>query len=273
MISPVRLAPQFHERIWGVRDLAPWFAEKRAGKKLGEAWFIADPPLPILPKFLFTSEKLSVQVHPDGECGVGKTEMWHILRAEPGATIALGFTRPVAADEMRRAAMSGDIEELLSWNPVAPGETYFIPAGTVHAIGAGLTICELQQNSDITYRLYDYGRPRELHLDAGVAATNFEGWRHPGASVEKALADGWTRLVECRHFTTDALRLSGGISYRPDPARPELLICVAGEGELNGEAFSAGAVWLVPEGCGPIRIESAGAKFLRSFQDSETNSL
>lgn len=266
MSSPVRLAPTFHERVWGVQDLAPWFAEKRADTKLGEAWFTVTPPLEILPKFLFTSEKLSVQVHPDGENGVGKTEMWHILRAEPGARIALGFTRPVAADEMRQAAVTGEIEKLLRWIGVAPGETYFVPAGTVHAIGGGLTICEIQQNSDITYRLYDYGRRRELHLDSGIAAVNLDLWRHPGASLGTALPDGWTRLVECHYFTTDSLQISGESSYQPDRTRPELLICIAGDGRLDGELFSAGAVWYLPKDCESIKIETAGAtKFLRSF--------
>jgi len=266
MSAPVRLAPTFHERVWGVRDLAPWFAEKRADTKLGEAWFTAEPPLAILPKFLFTSEKLSVQVHPDGPSGIGKTEMWHILRTEPGATIALGFTRPVSADEMRQAAVTGEIEKLLRWIPVAPGQTYFIPAGTVHAIGAGLTICELQQNSDITYRLYDYGRRRELHLDAAIAATNFDAWRHPGPAAETTLPDGWTRLVECRYFTTDSLQVSRAASYQPARSRSELLICIAGDGRLNGEPFSAGDVWSVPKDSEPIRVETAGgSKFLRSF--------
>ena len=267
MSSPVRLAPKFYERVWGVHDLAPWFAERRADTKLGEAWFTTTPSLTILPKFLFTSEKLSVQVHPEGDVGVGKTEMWHILCAEPGASIALGFTRPVAADELRQAAVSGEIEKLLRWIAVAPGETYFIPAGTVHAIGAGLTICEIQQNSDITYRLYDYQRPRDLHLDDGIAAANLEAWRHPGASVETPLPDGWTRLAECPHFTTDSRQINGEFRYQPDRTRSELLICIGGSGLLNGEPFSAGAVWIVPKDSAPIKIESGGdVKFLRSAQ-------
>ena len=274
MTSAVRLAPEFHERPWGVGDLTPWFPEKpRAGKKLGEAWFLVQPPLPILLKFLFTSEKLSVQVHPDGECGVGKTEMWHILRADPGARISLGFTRPVGPQELREAAASGEIEGLLRSIEVAPGETYLIPAGTVHAIGAGLTILEIQQNSDITYRLYDYGRPRELHLDLGTAAANLDSWRHPGASTPAPLPDGWTRLAECRHFATDSLQIDGRLSYQPDRTRFELLTCIEGAGRLNGAPFTAGAVWLVPEGCGPVRIESQPvARMLRSYLPGSTSS-
>jgi mannose-6-phosphate isomerase len=265
---PVRLAPSFHERVWGSRDLAPWFPEagQRGGGELGEVWFTADPPLPILVKFLFTSANLSVQVHPDGPCGIGKTEMWHILRADPGARIALGFTRPVAAEELRRAAQSGEIETLLRWITVGAGETYFIPAGTVHAIGAGLAICEIQQNSDITYRLYDYGRPRQLHLDQGLAAADLDAWRHPGACPAEDLGDGWQRLAACEHFATDRAEISGKTSYRPGQAHSELLMCVEGRGKLNGEELRAGDVWLIPKGVAAVQLESASAlRLLRTF--------
>ena len=193
-LSPRRLTSNLHERAWG-----------------SERWYTAEPPLPILVKLLSTADKLSVQVHPDGECGVGKTEMWHILSAAPGAQIALGFEQPVGAEELRAAALSGDIERLLRWIPVHPGETYFIPAGTIHAIGAGIEICEIQQNSDITYRLYDYGRPRELHLDRALEAADLNSWQHPGASLGHGLADGWKRLAGCRHFATDSLGRHGAL--------------------------------------------------------------
>src|SRR5260221_14598935 len=111
--QPVRLKSTLHERVWGV-----WGP---GDKKIGEEWFIAEPPLPILVKFIHTSEKLSVQVHPDGECGFGKTEMWHIMQAEPGAQIALGFEQPIEAKALRAAALSGEIERLLRWIPVRPG--------------------------------------------------------------------------------------------------------------------------------------------------------
>jgi mannose-6-phosphate isomerase len=266
--SPRALSPVFHERVWGVENLGPWFptAIPPAGRKFGEAWFTAEPPLPILVKFLFASESLSVQVHPGGECGVGKTEMWHILRAEPGARIALGFERAIAAAELHAAALSGEIERLLRWVPVHPGETYFIPAGTIHAIGAGVTLCEIQQNSDITYRLYDYGRPRELHLDRGLAVSDLENWRHPGACAALDLADGWKRLADCRYFATDSIHLRGPFVYQPGPGRFELLICLEGTGLLSGKSFSRGDVWLIPDGSGSLPIECAGELcLLRSY--------
>ncbi len=244
--QPVKLTRTPRERVWGIP--AP------GGKIIGEDWYTASPPLPILVKFLFTSDRLSVQVHPDGECGVGKTEMWHILDADPGAQIALGFEQPIGAEALRAAALSGEVEKLLRWVPVHPGETYFIPAGTVHAIGAGITICEIQQNSDITYRLYDYGRPRELHLELGVAATDLAAWRHPGARVPVGLPDGWERLVECRHFATDSRDVEGRLHYVANSSSFELLIVLKGSGQLNGERFDAREGWLLPAGAA-IEIE------------------
>jgi mannose-6-phosphate isomerase len=165
VIKPQRLTPRFLEKVWGSTRLEPWFPNSQ--KKIGEVWFEGVADLPLLIKFLFTSENLSVQVHPEG-----KTEMWHILAAEPGAKIAAGFREPVTAEQAKAAALSGEIEEMLEWFDAAPGDTFFIPAGTVHAIGAGLSLCEIQQWSDVTYRLYDYGRPRELHLDQGLAVSD-----------------------------------------------------------------------------------------------------
>ena len=237
-LSPVRLTTSLRELTWGI-----------------ERWYTADPPLPILVKLLVTSDKLSVQVHPAGECGVGKTEMWHILSAAPGAQIALGFTQPVGAEALRAAAASGDIESLLRWIPVSAGETYFIPAGTIHAIGAGITLCEIQQNSDITYRLYDYGRPRELHLDRALEAADLDAWRHPGASRPQDLEDGWKRLAACPHFATDIREVKGGFRYVASQSGFELLMVVEGSGELNG--------WLLPEGAG-IEIEYP-SRLLRTY--------
>lgn len=161
------------EKPWGRERLPAPFSAK-PGEKVGEIWF--DPPAEwpdVLVKYLFTSENLSVQVHPDDASAPkgsrGKEECWLVLDAEPGASLAAGFTRVIDAGEMRTAATDGSIEDLLEWHAVQRGDFFNLPARTVHAIGAGLSILEIQQNSDITYRLYDYGRPRELHLDEAVA--------------------------------------------------------------------------------------------------------
>jgi mannose-6-phosphate isomerase len=157
---------------WGKGVLPAPFAAPAEGERIGEIWFEPPPALPeLLVKYIFTSEALSVQVHPSDaqRPGHGKEECWLIVDAEPGASLAIGFKQPIAAEAMRAAALDGSIEHLMQWHPVQPGDFFYIPANTVHAIGAGVSLIEVQQNSDITYRLYDYGRPRELHLDAGLA--------------------------------------------------------------------------------------------------------
>lgn len=169
------------EKPWGMDTLpAPFVAP--AGKRIGEVWFEPPAELPeLLVKYIFTSEPLSVQVHPTDAQTIakglgkqGKEECWVIVAAEPGAKLGIGFKEPIAADAMRAAALDGSIEHLMEWHTVSPGDFFYIPANTVHAIGAGISLIETQQNSDITYRLYDYGRPRELHLDEGMAVAKGE---------------------------------------------------------------------------------------------------
>jgi mannose-6-phosphate isomerase len=165
---------------WGREVLPPPF--ESGGEKVGEIWF--EPPAEqpgLLVKYIFTSEALSVQVHPSdaqttaaGLGRQGKEECWLVIDAEPGATLGIGFAQPLDARAMRAAALDGSIEHLMVWHPVKAGDFFYIPANTVHAIGAGVSLIEVQQNSDITYRLYDYGRPRELHLDQGIAVSQGE---------------------------------------------------------------------------------------------------
>ena len=169
------------EKPWGRDRLPPPFVAPE-GKRIGEIWFEPPQDLPqLLVKYIFTSEKLSVQVHPSdaqteamGLGKQGKEECWLVIDAEPDAKLGIGFDRPIDAEAMRAAALDGSIEHLLTWHPVSAGDFFYIPANTVHAIGGGCSIIEVQQNSDITYRLYDYGRPRELHLEEGIAVARGE---------------------------------------------------------------------------------------------------
>ena len=261
MQSPVRLKPSLREKVWGKTRLEPWFPNVE--KPVGEAWFLTDHELPLLIKLLFTSERLSVQVHPDdGEDGPrGKTEMWHILEAEPGASIALGFREPITRERLREASQSGEIESLLNWIEVHPGETYFTPAHTVHAIGAGIVLCEIQQNSDVTYRLWDYGRPRELHLEQAVPISDLTV--HPGAALPRALPDGREELVRAKHFVTELVRLPAGSAHTPPPENCQIWICLEGSGTIGSERFARGDVWLMPEPAG-LQVENE-ARFLRTF--------
>lgn len=170
----MKLQPQFVEKPWGRIQLPPIFGSTD-GRRIGEIWFTGRRGLPLLAKYLFTSERLSIQVHPNDaqarERGLasGKEECWYILDAEPGAALGLGLTHEVSSERLREAALDSSIEALMDWKPVRAGDFFYVPAGTVHAIGGGLSLLEFQQNADVTYRLYDYGRPRELHLDDGMA--------------------------------------------------------------------------------------------------------
>lgn len=250
---------------WGSTMLEPWFPN--SDRKIGEMWFEGHDGFPLLIKFLFTTEALSVQVHPDdeyarkhydsfGNTPRGKTEMWHILRAEPGAKIAAGFREPVTAERARAAAISGEIEELLEWHDARPGDTFFIPAGTVHAIGAGLALCEIQQMSDITYRLYDYGRPRELHLDHGMRVSQLGP-----CAVRQEARDGV--LVECPFFTTEKLTISGSGTI-PKLARDQSVIVIDGVGEIGGEPARAGEVFRIDADAPPTAVRG-DLSLLRTF--------
>jgi mannose-6-phosphate isomerase len=266
MQPPIRLTPSLRERVWGRTHLMPWYADTAA--PTGEAWFLSDRELPLLVKWIFTSERLSLQVHPDdGEDGPrGKTEMWHILEAEPGATIAMGFREPITRERLRDATRTGEVEELLRWVPVRAGETYFIPAHTVHAIGAGIVLCEIQQNSDVTYRLWDYGRPRELHVEQAVPLCDLGV--HPGASVARALGQDREELVRSPHFVTELVRLPPGGTFQTSARPCQLWICLAGAGSIGGEAYRAGEVWLAPE---PVELAAREeSRFLRTWAPAGT---
>jgi mannose-6-phosphate isomerase len=197
------LERHFVEKPWGREDIPAVFGAP-AGQRIGEVWYEAPDgaPLPLLVKWLFTSEKLSIQVHPSDEQALarglssGKEECWYIVDAEPGAVLGIGTTQTLTADELRAASLSGEIEGLMDWKPVQAGDYFYIPAGTVHAIGAGITLVEVQQYADITYRLYDYGRPRELHLDDGVAVSKAA----PYADPRSGKAKGNTQLVDGPYF-------------------------------------------------------------------------
>jgi len=239
-----KMEPVFQERIWGSTQLQLWFPNAENNKKIGEVWF-EEPDSPLLIKFLFTTKDLSVQVHPADEYArlhhesPGKTEMWHVLAAEPGAKIAAGFRKPVTKEQVRAAAISGEIVDLLEWFDASKGDTFFIPAGTVHAIGAGFVICEIQQRSYLTYRLFDYFRGRELHLDQALDVCDL-GPYQPRVRIP----------VESKYFSVDLLAppWEGELTF--DPASYQVLVILSGHGEMGGNAASAGQVWrVIDHGC------------------------
>jgi mannose-6-phosphate isomerase len=241
-----RLASRHVERIWGRRDLAGAFAPPAevAAEPIGEIWFEGAADAELLVKYLFTSERLSIQVHP-GDAAAraagharGKDEAWYILSAEPGAVIGLGLTREVTRAALREAALDGSIEQLLDWRPAKAGDVYYSPARTIHAIGGGLTLIEIQQNLDLTYRLYDYGRPRELHLEAGVAVANPAPWVRPFEPVR----DGpRTILAAGQAFVLERWTMQAGATA--ELAAGSVLIPLAPGGTVNGDDLDVGTVW------------------------------
>lgn len=270
-MTATKLTTRCIDKVWGRHRLTPWFPDAPEGDEpVGEVWYEmpgvpADAP-ELLVKFLFTSEKLSIQVHPDDAAARargyprGKDEAWLVLDAEPHATIGLGLKRAVSPDELRAAALDGSIEDLVDWRPVTAGEVIYSPAGTVHAIGPGLAIVEVQQNVDLTYRLYDYGRPRELHLDDGIAVSDPVPFTR--VDTPRAVGEGGMLLVDGPAFRLERWRGGGGAVVDG----PSWVTVLAGSGTCEGAAFAHGEVWHAD---GPSRWErSADADLLVAYPRS-----
>ena len=242
------LATTLSPRPWGVDTLPAPFVSP-PGERIGEVWFTPPAQLDaLLVKYIFTSEKLSVQVHPnDAQAPAGhrgKEECWLVLSAQPGATLAIGFDEPLGHEALRAAALDGSIEQLLTWFPVKPGDFFYIPAGTVHAIGPGLSLIEIQQNSDITYRLFDYGRPRELHLDAGIAVA--QRGPHDPTDRQHLHENGAVGLVEGPHFRLDRLDGAPGAATTARYVGPLLVLPLDAPLEVAGERVDPGQCALAP---------------------------
>jgi mannose-6-phosphate isomerase len=292
-VAPFRLKPWFSERVWGKRDLRPWYADTGTTELVGEAWLTGPQcavetgtfagrtlasvatelggEFPLLVKLLFPAEKLSVQVHPDdaqaqalGETR-GKTECWYVLEAEPGAAVALGLKAGVDAAAVKAAVADGTMESLMEWVPVSVGDMLFVDAGTVHAIGPGVVLLETQQTSDVTYRLYDYGRPRELHLEKGLQVIKA---KTDAGKVMPREMDGFTRLIEQRYFVVDRFEISATRELVVDFAGAGCLVGLAGSGVVrtaDGELeLTPGRAVVVPVGDGDVVVETkAGVTFAR----------
>jgi mannose-6-phosphate isomerase len=251
---------------WGRTSIPPLFPNPDR-EKIGEIWFEGpgDRHPPLLVKYIFTSEKLSVQVHPtDAQARArglpgGKSECWYILDADPGATLGMGVTQALDEDELRVAAQDGSIEQMIDWKPVAAGDFFYIGAGTIHAIGGGITLIEVQQNNDVTYRLYDYGRPRELHLDDGVAVSRSKPF--PIDSRNLPLGEA-SRLVDGagKPFTLEMVAWGAGgeIDLSGDPL---WFVPISGSGLLGEKPWQKGECWLI-EGDEHLRVAESTAGML-----------
>jgi mannose-6-phosphate isomerase len=310
--KPFELLPIFRERVWGKTSLAPLFPDhprlsnRPDNASIGEVWFSfrenptflgkqlgdvleqhpeflgtgADPAYPgvcpILVKLLFTSERLSVQVHPDDQyakahhASPGKTEAWYVVDAEPPGEIAAGFREQLDEQGFKSAVASGEIENLLDWRKVSPGDIIFVPAGTVHAIGAGLTICEIQQNSDITYRLYDYGRPRELHLEHGMNVAQLGP--HKQSAPPTPLAEGREELANSDYFRIERLRPKESISIPDGHPHYSILTCLKGEGTVDGQPARAGQSYFVPAATS-CAVQAPGSEWIMTYKHPRPASI
>jgi mannose-6-phosphate isomerase len=290
-IAPFRLKPWFSERVWGRRDLRPWYADTGTSELVGEAWLTGPQCLvetgqfagrtlasvagdlggefPLLVKLLFPEEKLSVQVHPDdaqaramGETR-GKTECWYVLEAAPGAYVSLGLKEGVAVEDVAASVADETMESLMERIPVVVGDMLFVDAGTVHAIGPGVVLLETQQTSDVTYRLYDYGRPRELHLEKGLQVIRT---KTAAGKIAPEQMDGLTRLIEQKYFVVDRFDVaSGEVTVTLDGAG--CLVGLAGSGvvRFGGEEveLKTGQAVVVPAGSGSLVVSGVGLSFVR----------
>lgn len=239
----MKLPTRIVEKPWGRTDIPADFGDF-GGRRIGEIWFEhpAGDDAPLMVKFLFTSERLSIQVHPDDAAAQalgysrGKEECWLVLDASPHAELGVGLMRDSSADELRTAAEAGTIERLIDWRPAQVGDFVYNGAGTIHAIGPGLTVIEVQQNVDCTFRLYDYGRPRELHLDAGLAVARMEP--HDDERDRRVPEDGTVTLVAGPKF--HLVRAQGPLVPADYPAA-ELTVTPLGEGCcVDGETIAFG---------------------------------
>ncbi len=285
-LYPLLLIPSFDERPWGVRDLDPVYT-KVVKEPIGESWLtweknvVANGPLsgrtlgevaqqfrrelvgtvapyddrfPLLVKFLFTADKLSVQVHPDDTAArragepFGKTECWYVLDAKPGAQVALGLRPGVSVEDFKQAISGVQAEQLLNWIEVQRGDMLYVAAGTVHTIGGGLVLLETQQSSDMTYRLYDYGRPRELHIEAGLAAIKLNS---NAGKVVRHPQDDKHFLVRSPFFQVEKLGLHSELSAQMTPDSAHIIVAVEGSGVLESAgmepvSFARGDAVVVP---------------------------
>jgi mannose-6-phosphate isomerase len=242
---------------------------------------------PLLVKFIFPTDKLSIQVHPDDTYasthekaagGRGKTEMWHLVSADSGAQVLLGLKPGVDQEKFREGLKQQTLENLFQTVPVHKGDTLFVPAGTPHTIGAGMVICEVQEYSDLTYRVYDYGRvdangkPRELHIEKALEVMKFGSRAGDKVTPLSLPAAGATRsmLVACKFFAAERWECFEKTEIPVDPARFELVAFLEGAGTLSwtesAPRYHRGECWLVPASQGHIWIQpEAPTSLIRTY--------
>lgn len=317
---PLCIEPQFVPRIWGADSLAPVFPEVHPSALIGEVWLTGndcvvagppfagrtlgdvwrglpeewagprvskDGPFPLLVKFLFPKQKLSIQVHPNDDYaraheaargGVGKTEMWYAVAADAGAHVFVGLNDGITPEKFRERIGEGSVEGCLRRIDVRPGDGIFVPAGTVHTIGPGMVLCEIQENSDLTYRIFDYwrrnpdGSQRELHVEKALAVTNFSAQR--GGKLQPLRTSNGcceiVHLIACKYFAVERYKFAAACSMPGGSGSIEIVVVLEGSGGISwqdGETkYSAGQAWIIPASLAGTNFEpSARTTLLRAF--------
>jgi len=303
-LAPFRIEPRFTQRVWGFRDLRPWYDYVAEGDPIGEVWLTGDDCLvatgphagkrlaelfqshsaallgghapstdsPLLIKTIFAREKLSVQVHPDDAMARkygglrGKNECWFALATEPGAKVAVGLKPGATLARVEEGIHAGTLEDSLNLVPLAVGDMIYVDTGTVHAIWPGSILLEVQQNCDLTYRMFDYGRPRELHIAKSLEAVRFT--TRAGKVAPRPLRDR-TVLIDVEHFRVERIAVNGARtseSLRGADKEPELayLFAAAGAGRVTGNGFEpvelpARGIVAVPTASPEFVLEDTGA--------------
>lgn len=266
-------------RPWGVSDLRPWISSPTAGEVIGEVSYHrhdeGSPTPALLLKLLFTSSPLSVQVHPDDsharELGMpnGKTEAWYVLNARPDATVSVGLTRTLSERELREATINGTIAHLLARKAISKGDVILVPGGTIHSIGAGLVIAEIQQRSDATFRLFDFGRQRELHVEHAIAVAN-------AGPVEtqvppRCLTDERVVLVACAHFVLERIELRAGSTWRLGAYVETWLIVIDGGGRAGPFDIAKGDAIFAQSDRVDILVGATGMSCLVAYASSSAS--
>jgi mannose-6-phosphate isomerase len=321
--EPTRIDPIFSPRIWGARSLAPLFPDKTnlieplgeawltgfdckvangplAGRSLGEAWrempaewrgtrLASVSEFPLLVKFLFPTDKLSIQVHPNDDYaakheqaagGRGKTEMWYAVSADPGARVLVGLVPEADEKDFLAAIETQTLEDLFVQWRVQSGDTFFVPAGTPHTIGPGMVLCEVQEYSDLTYRVYDYGRtdaqgqPRKLHVKKALEVIEFGRpiYGYGKRPRIRLTAQGLQKylLAACPYFATERWKDFVRVEAHSDSEHFELFVILAGSGDFAWDGGSAkylsGQCWLIPAGLGKFTLQAKeSTKLLRTY--------
>lgn len=308
-LRPLKFEPLFVPRIWGAQSLEPLYHHNASEQPIGEVWLTGnecvcstppfagqklkeiwrtmspewaglrankDAPFPLLVKFLFPEDKLSVQVHPDDAFarehdaaagGTGKTESWYVVHARAGAEVFAGLQGGATKETFRRKITDGTVEDCLNRVPVSEGDAIFIPAGTAHTIGAGSVLCEVQQHSDLTYRVFDYNRrnpdgtTRELHIEKAMAVLNF-GAQHGGKLrpvTTHTQGAEITHFVVCRYFALERWTFANEMSLRTEPEHFELWVTLSGRGKItwssDSMSYAPGDIAFIPAALAQWRIE------------------